>query len=77
MCDKYNANKFFDDFMKYYNKAPNFARNLIHAGRLPVTFQKFFIKFLYNNIIYMAELFYKKKVRLFVFITNAFFLSFN
>ncbi|XP_008200755.1 KICSTOR complex protein SZT2 isoform X3 [Tribolium castaneum] len=37
VCDRYNATKFFDDFMKYYTKAPNFARNLIHADTITIT----------------------------------------
>ncbi|KAJ3640250.1 hypothetical protein Zmor_003559 [Zophobas morio] len=36
VCDRYNVTKFFDDFMKYYNKAPNFARNLIHAETITI-----------------------------------------
>ncbi|KAH0819001.1 hypothetical protein GEV33_003789 [Tenebrio molitor] len=36
VCDRYNVTQFFDDFMKYYNKAPNFARNLIHADTITI-----------------------------------------
>jgi len=28
----FHLTSFLDDFMKYYNKSPNYARNLIHAG---------------------------------------------
>lgn len=28
----YHLTHFLDDFMKYYPKAPNFARNLVYAG---------------------------------------------
>lgn len=34
VCDGYNLTQFLDDFLKYYNKAPNFARNLVHEGLL-------------------------------------------
>lgn len=32
VCEGYHLTHFLDDFMKYYNKAPNFARNLVHEG---------------------------------------------
>ena len=28
----YHITNFLDDFNKYYSKAPNYARNLIHSG---------------------------------------------
>ncbi|XP_018578793.1 KICSTOR complex protein SZT2 isoform X1 [Anoplophora glabripennis] len=31
VCERYNVHQFLDDFLKYYNKAPNFARNLVHT----------------------------------------------
>ncbi|XP_050313415.1 KICSTOR complex protein SZT2-like [Anthonomus grandis grandis] len=34
--DKYNVQQFLHDFLKYYNKAPNFARNLVHADTLTI-----------------------------------------
>ncbi|CAH1982614.1 unnamed protein product [Acanthoscelides obtectus] len=36
VCEKYNVHQFLDDFMKYYNKAPNFARNLVHTDILTI-----------------------------------------
>ncbi|VEN57127.1 unnamed protein product, partial [Callosobruchus maculatus] len=36
VCEKYNVHQFLDDFMKYYNKAPNFARNLVHTETLTI-----------------------------------------
>nr|CAH7745695.1 unnamed protein product [Callosobruchus chinensis] len=36
VCEKYNVHQFLDDFMKYYNKAPNFARNLVHADTITI-----------------------------------------
>lgn len=30
----YHITRFLDDFLKYYSKAPNFARNLVHAGNI-------------------------------------------
>lgn len=29
---KYNVQQFLDEFINYYIKAPNYARNLVHAG---------------------------------------------
>lgn len=34
--ERYYMTHFLDDFMKYYNKAPNFARNLIYADTLTI-----------------------------------------
>jgi len=28
----YSVTNFLDDFQKYYNKAPNYARNLVYTG---------------------------------------------
>ena len=28
---------FLEDFMKYYSKGPNFARNLVHRGSIEIT----------------------------------------
>lgn len=28
----YHLTQFLDDFIKYYSKAPNFARNLVYSG---------------------------------------------
>ncbi|CAG9855485.1 unnamed protein product [Phyllotreta striolata] len=36
ICDGYNVHQFLDDFLKYYNKAPNFARNLVHTETLTI-----------------------------------------
>ncbi|XP_056646993.1 KICSTOR complex protein SZT2-like isoform X1 [Diorhabda sublineata] len=36
ICDGYNVHQFLDDFLKYYNKAPNFARNLVHTDTLTI-----------------------------------------
>lgn len=33
----YHLTLFLDDFLKYYSKAPNFARNLVHADTVTVT----------------------------------------
>lgn len=30
----YHLTHFMDDFIKYYSKAPNYARNLIYSGKL-------------------------------------------
>ncbi|KAL1492858.1 hypothetical protein ABEB36_011037 [Hypothenemus hampei] len=32
--EKYNVHRFLDQFLKYYNKAPNFARNLVHTDTI-------------------------------------------
>lgn len=32
VANGYHVTQFLDDFTKYYNKAPNYARNLIHSG---------------------------------------------
>src|SRR5438105_2743388 len=29
----YHVTKFLDDFIKYYPKGPNFARNTVHSGK--------------------------------------------
>ncbi|XP_066247487.1 KICSTOR complex protein SZT2-like [Euwallacea similis] len=34
--EKYNVHQFLDDFLKYYNKAPNFARNLVHTDTITI-----------------------------------------
>jgi hypothetical protein len=34
----YNLTHFLDDFLKYYSKAPNFARNLVHAGNIFISY---------------------------------------
>ncbi|XP_030748432.1 LOW QUALITY PROTEIN: KICSTOR complex protein SZT2-like [Sitophilus oryzae] len=36
LTEKYNVHQFLDDFLKYYNKAPNFARNLVHTDTLTI-----------------------------------------
>nr|XP_023016879.1 KICSTOR complex protein SZT2-like [Leptinotarsa decemlineata] len=36
VCERYNVHQFLDDFMKYYNKAPNFAQNLVHTDTLTI-----------------------------------------
>ncbi|CAH1153732.1 unnamed protein product [Phaedon cochleariae] len=36
VCERYNVHQFLDDFLKYYNKAPNFARNLVHTDTLTI-----------------------------------------
>lgn len=36
LCDAYNVHQFLDDFMKYYNKTPNFARNLVYTDTLTI-----------------------------------------
>lgn len=38
----YHLTHFLDDFMKYYSKAPNFARNLIYAGQLQCHYVRVF-----------------------------------
>ena len=35
----YHLSSFLSDFIKYYNKGPNFARNLIYAGKLEMDFE--------------------------------------
>lgn len=46
VCDRYNVHQFLDDFLKYYYKAPNFARNLVHTGKT-VFFRKVMTKRIY------------------------------
>ncbi|KAK4871539.1 hypothetical protein RN001_015663 [Aquatica leii] len=36
VCEGYHLTHFLDDFMKYYNKAPNFARNLVHEETIAI-----------------------------------------
>ncbi|CAH0562057.1 unnamed protein product [Brassicogethes aeneus] len=36
LSNLYNVHQFLDDFMKYYNKTPNFARNLVYADTLTI-----------------------------------------
>ncbi|KAG5885699.1 hypothetical protein JTB14_002313 [Gonioctena quinquepunctata] len=36
VCERYNVHQFLDDFLKYYNKAPNFAQNLVHTDTLTI-----------------------------------------
>ncbi|KAK5639276.1 hypothetical protein RI129_011768 [Pyrocoelia pectoralis] len=36
VCEGYHLIHFLEDFMKYYNKAPNFARNLVHEETISV-----------------------------------------
>ncbi|KAF7281911.1 hypothetical protein GWI33_004033 [Rhynchophorus ferrugineus] len=36
LTEKYNVHQFLDDFLKYYNKAPNYARNLVHTDTLTI-----------------------------------------
>lgn len=33
VCSDYHLTKFLDDFTKYYPKTPNFARNVVCAGK--------------------------------------------
>lgn len=33
LCDGYHLTNFLDDFMKYYSKGPNYARNLVFSGK--------------------------------------------
>lgn len=33
----YHLVGFLDDFLKYYQKSPNFARNLVHQGHITVS----------------------------------------
>ncbi|KAF5294731.1 hypothetical protein FQA39_LY00215 [Lamprigera yunnana] len=37
VCEGYHLIHFLDDFMKYYNKAPNFARNLVHEEKITIS----------------------------------------
>ncbi|CAG9828371.1 unnamed protein product [Diabrotica balteata] len=54
VCDRYNVHQFLDDFLKYYNKAPNFARNLVHTDTLTikdlVTEGKQLFEYLLHNV---------------------------
>lgn len=45
VSEQYNVHQFLDDFLKYYNKAPNFARNLVHTGKRNVQENMFKYKF--------------------------------
>ena len=38
----YHITRFLDDFVKYYSKAPNYARNLVYCGKL---FSFLFLKY--------------------------------
>ncbi|RWS29741.1 Protein SZT2-like protein, partial [Leptotrombidium deliense] len=46
----YHLISFLEDFMKYYQKAPNFARNQIHAGELKMQNMNITADQLYNYI---------------------------
>ncbi|XP_025829072.1 KICSTOR complex protein SZT2-like [Agrilus planipennis] len=37
ICDKFDLTNFLDDFMKYYNKGPNFAQNLVHEETVVIS----------------------------------------
>lgn len=51
VCSGYHVTQFLDDFMKYYNKAPNYARNLIHAG-IKLIHSTIAKQFIYNDFRY-------------------------
>lgn len=47
----YHISSFLDDFIKYYQKSPNFARNLISSGTLVIPNTRVEGSLLYNYII--------------------------
>lgn len=54
LCDDYNLSNFLDDFLKYYNKGPNFARNLVFTDNIVlknlITEGKQLYKYLLDNV---------------------------
>ncbi|KAF5284426.1 hypothetical protein FQR65_LT13560 [Abscondita terminalis] len=54
LCEGYHLIHFLDDFMKYYNKAPNFARNLVHEETITIeeltTEEKQLYDYLLSNV---------------------------
>lgn len=62
VCDRYHLTHFLDDFMKYYSKAPNFARNLVHEEVITIQDlitegRQLFTYLLSNNLRYGMEVF--------------------
>lgn len=53
----YHLTSFLDDFIKYYQKSPNCARNLLHAGSLTLTDIHMHGHQLYNYIISHNQLY--------------------
>ena len=49
----FNLVMFLDDFMMYYNKGPNFARNAIHSGSISISCTQDWINAnqLYNYVL--------------------------
>nr|CAD7408602.1 unnamed protein product [Timema cristinae] len=58
----YHLSRFLDDFLKYYSKAPNFARNLVYAdtvsiGNLTTHARQLFNYLLSHEKVYQMEVF--------------------
>nr|CAD7456856.1 unnamed protein product [Timema tahoe] len=58
----YHLSRFLDDFLKYYSKAPNFARNLVYAdtvsiGNLTTQARQLFNYLLSHEKVYHMEVF--------------------
>lgn len=60
----YHLSSFLDDFVKYYQKSPNYARNLIHAGSVVVPSLNVAPNQLYNYIIGHNKLYGMKVIRM-------------
>lgn len=60
----YHLTSFLDDFVKYYQKSPNYARNLIHAGSVVIPSLNVAPNQLYNYIIGHNKLYGMKVIRM-------------
>lgn len=60
----YHLTSFLDDFVKYYQKSPNYARNLIHAGHVSIPSANVAPNQLYNYIIGHNKLYGMKVIRM-------------
>ncbi|KAL1485362.1 hypothetical protein MTO96_032006 [Rhipicephalus appendiculatus] len=60
----YHLTSFLDDFVKYYQKSPNYARNLIYAGSVVIPSVNVAPNQLYNYIIGHNKLYGMKVIRM-------------
>lgn len=60
----YHLTSFLDDFVKYYQKSPNYARNLIQAGSVVIPSLNVAPNQLYNYIIGHNKLYGMKVIRM-------------
>ncbi|KAH7935608.1 hypothetical protein HPB52_010541 [Rhipicephalus sanguineus] len=60
----YHLTSFLDDFVKYYQKSPNYARNLIYAGSVVIPSVNVAPSQLYNYIIGHNKLYGMKVIRM-------------